>query len=418
MKILLPVLSLFLPKLKTREKNWRNIFNQTEIKRDDSTKLVWFHAASMGEFEQAKYIIEQLKSKYSNIQILVTFYSPSGYENQKDYPFADAVIYLPNDTQGDIKKFLNKFQPDLCVFIRYEVWHNFLYQCSKRKIPALLIAATKPSKSKLASLELVNQFYAMNYSFFNKIYTVGDEHTRFFESLYINSEIVTATDPRFDRINEVVEKNRNNYIIPKELFADEFILVAGSTWPQDEEIIIDALSRVNSNKLLYRCIFVPHEPTEEHINNLQSKIDAVLLSELMKEINENGLESAKHLLGQKHIITDSIGKLLSLYALADIAYIGGAFGAGVHSVTEPAGYGLPLATGPKVKSSPDAVELSKIGALTLVKNASDIEKWLMNMTDKDIRNDVGQISRTYITSNLGTSNKIISDITEYLFRSR
>ncbi len=415
MKLLLPVISLFLPKLKTRQKEWEKIFLKANIEKDVSTKLIWFHAASMGEFEQAKFIIEQLKSKYQNIKILVTFYSPSGYNNQKNYSFADAVIYLPDDTPGNVKKFLNKFQPDLSVFIRYEIWHNFLHICSKRGIPAILIAATKPVKSKLASLELVNQFYAMNYSYFKKIYTVGEEHSRFFESLYTNAEIITATDPRFDRIYAVVSENRNKSILPLELFNSELILLAGSSWPPDENIIIDALSKVNEDKFQYRCIFVPHEPSEEHINNLQNKVEAVLLSEIMGVLENEGLEKARLLVSEKHIVTDSIGKLLLLYSIADIAYIGGAFGAGVHSVTEPAGYGLPLATGPKINNSPDAVKLKKAGALEIIKKPADMHLWLQKMINETARKQTGDIARNYVTMNLGTSDMIIKDIIAFLY---
>jgi len=161
--------------------------------------------------------------------------------------------------------------------------------------------------------------------------------------------------------------------------------------------------------------FVPHEPTEEHIAKLKSRIDAVLLSELIETTNNtNDINIIADKINNKHIITDSIGKLLALYSLADAAYIGGAFGAGVHSVTEPAGYALPLATGPKIKASPDAVELLKLKALTLLRNKDDAYNWLKMLNDLETRKNAGNIARDYIISNLGTSDKIIKDI-EILF---
>ncbi len=415
MKLLLPVLSLFLPKLKERERNWKAIFYEAEIRRGSQDRIVWFHAASMGEFEQAKQIIEKLKSENENIKILVSFFSPSGYINQKDYHYADAVVYMPPDTKRNAKMFLDKFQPDLCVFIRYEIWHNFLHNCAKRNIPAFLIAATKPSRSKLSSLELIKQFYALNYSYFTKIFTVGSGHSDFFKNLDLTSEIITATDPRFDRINASVEKNRQQQLINPGIFKDEFVLVAGSTWHEDEEILIPALERLNKSEKKYRCIFVPHEPTEEHIKTLSSKINAMLLSELLNMIKD-GVDDKqiKKTLGGKHIITDSIGKLLALYALADAAYVGGAFGAGVHSVTEPAGYGLPLATGPKMKNSPDAVKLNELGSLTVIRNVAEAEKWLADISDEETNKKQSDISANYVKSNLGTTHLIVNEIKEVL----
>ena len=411
MKLLVPILSLFLPKLKMRQKNWKSIFNNTEIRRNSSDKLIWFHSASMGEFEQAKYIIEKLKTDNKHIKILVTFYSPSGYENQKDYQFADAVIYLPADSRANVKRFLDKYKPDLSVFIRYDLWHNYLYECHKREIPLFLIAATKPAKSKLASIELVNQFFASNYSLFNKIYTVGKTHTDFFESLYINSQIITATDPRFDRIFAAVDNNRNNELLPKELFSNQFTLVAGSTWEPDEDILIPALGHINKDRFNYRCIFVPHEPTSRHISKLKTRIDALLLSELIELIkNTNDNKIIADRMSNKHIIVDSIGKLLALYSFADAAYIGGGFGAGIHSVTEAAGYGLPIATAKKINNSPDAVNLLNVEALTVVYNQDDTYNWLAMLGDKNKRKKKGEIARNYIISNLGTSDKIIHSL--------
>jgi 3-deoxy-D-manno-octulosonic-acid transferase len=413
MKLLLPLISLFLPKLKEREKNWKTVFDGTNIKMNPGDKLVWFHAASMGEFEQAKQIIEDLKSE--NIKILVTFYSPSGYLHQKDYPFADAVLYLPADTNSNVKMFLNKFNPDLCVFVRYEIWHNYLHQCAKRNIPAFLIAATKPQKSKLISFEPVKQFYALNYSYFDKIYTVGNRHSDFFKSLDIKSEIITATDPRFDRIKAAVEKNRKQEIINREIFGNEFVLVAGSTWPPDEDILVPALERLNKNNFKYRCIFVPHEPTEEHLERLTGKTNSILLSELTDMLSkEKDPYKIREALGGKHIITDTIGKLLSLYGVADAAYIGGAFGVGVHSVTEPAGYCLPLATGPKINNSPDAPELLKAGSLTIVRDDSEVEKWLTEISNEETHAQQSKISEEYIKSRLGTSDIIIREIKKAL----
>jgi 3-deoxy-D-manno-octulosonic-acid transferase len=416
MKLLLPVLSMFMPKLKKRRKDCKKIFDNASIERNTGDKVIWVHSASMGEFEQARSIIENLKKKHKNIKILVSFFSPSGYENRKDYSYADAVVYLPDDTVRNAKNFLDKFRPDACIFIRYEIWHNFLHTCNKRNIPAILIAATRPSKSKLTTFEPVKNFYAMNYSYFNKIYTVGKEHTEFFKSLDIVTEVITATDPRFDRIYEAVENNHKNGLLPKSVFENTFTLVAGSTWTPDENILIPALELLNKDNFKYRCIFVPHEPTAEHIDELKNKINAVLLSELTEYKNNSDTdENIAEKIAEKHIIVDSVGKLLALYSLADAAYVGGAFGAGVHSVTEPAGYGLPLATGPKMKNSPDAIELSNLKALATLRNKEDAIEWLEMLADIDTRKNTGETARNYIIKNRGTSDEIINALIQALY---
>jgi len=411
MQLLTPLLSLLLPKFRKRERNWKTVLDDCQLQVYKDEKLIWFHAASMGEFEQAKPIIEKLKKSDTRIKVLCSFYSPSGYENQKKYKYSDAVVYLPPDTRKNAKQFLDKFRPDIAVFIRYEIWHNFLHEINKKKIPLLLVAATAPA-TKL-KFEFIKQFYSLNFSYFNIIYTVSQLEAKNFMSYELNNEIIALSDPRFDRIINSVKSELENPILSKEIFKQYFTIVAGSSWDSDEDLLIKALERLNKDRFRFLCIFVPHEPTKEHVRKLNKKIDSVLLSEL--EIHQGNIHKIAKDLKGKHLIVDSIGKLLSLYSIADAAYIGGAFGAGVHSVTEPAGYSIPLACGPKMKNSPDAVILKKEEALTVLNSYQDAVRWIEIISVESNRNSIGRIAGNYIQTNSGASDIIIEKIKSFLF---
>lgn len=409
-KILLPFFSLFNEKIRKREKNWKVILERAVI--DYNRKRVWFHSASMGEFEQAKSIIESIKQSHPDIFIIVSFFSPSGYENQKNYKFADSIIYLPVDTRKNAKKLLDKLKPDCCIFIRYDVWLNLLNELKNRKIPTLLINATKPLKLNI-NFFLVRAYLKKVYSFFDEITTVGETHSEYFKKLLPLKKIETLTDTRFDRIISQIEASRNNPVIKREVFKDnELIFIAGSSWEQDDEIIFNAYQSLSPDlRKKLRIIFVPHEPTPEHIKKLSDLCGTTILLSSLIESNEliNNYQT------DTPIIVDSIGKLLKLYGIADLAYVGGGFGVGIHSVTEPAGYGIPIATGPKIYNSPDAICLMNLGALKVINNKNELQDWLLLMLENiEIRQNKGQIARNYVTKNNGSTDIIVMKLLKLL----
>jgi 3-deoxy-D-manno-octulosonic-acid transferase len=424
--VLIKILKLILPKLKDRENNWKSSLNSiTSIDSNNKNKRIWFHAASMGEFEQAKPIIEKIKELVPDTIIICSFFSPSGYNNQKNYKFSDAVCYLPFDTLHRAKKFIDLVKPDLAVFVRYDVWLNHLKRLVKNQVPIFLIDATIP-KSKFMQGSLMKPYLRAVYGCFSMIFTVGSDHSHFFENLSIKSDIHTTADTRFDRIINSVEIAAREAVLPAELFDDYFVLVAGSSWQPDEDIIINSyhnLKNTISKKL--KLIFVPHEPTEEHIEQLQEKIsETLLLSDILSLISsiKSDLSSDADLIaelcnyiGERHIIVDSIGKLLNLYSIADAAYVGGAFGVGIHSVTEPAGYGLPVATGTKIQGSPDALALKELGALTIVQDDEDLQQWLYMMIESiEEKTKAGSASRDYVYKAKGASEVVVKSILKSL----
>lgn len=412
-KLIILVLKNYIPKLSEREKYIHLNNNFSEISADNKY-TIWFHSASMGEFEQAKPIIEKLRKSINDLRIIVTFFSPSGFNTQKNYSYADYICYLPFDSKKNVENFIQKIKPDIAVFVRYEIWRNYLKALKLKSIPILLIDATKPSNSFFRNFLLTKLWIRSNMNYFNEIITVGEIHTTFFENLKLKyTKVTTLTDTRFDRICEFVLNAKKNHVIPLSFFQDnELVLVAGSIWEKDENIIIDAynnLSVKKKNKL--RIIFVPHEPTQENLLRLTSKLDSyLLLSEIIKENSEFQSINAK-----RNIVVDSIGFLLRLYNHGSFVYIGGAFGAGVHSVTEPAGYGLPIATGPDLSKSVDAQNLKNLGALTTINNQKEFQNWLEKMIDDSaFRENQSEIAKNYIFQNVGSTDKVINIIQNYM----
>ncbi|NLO19891.1 MAG: hypothetical protein GX121_08475 [Ignavibacteria bacterium] len=408
-------LKFFNPKLRERESQClESLDSIKKLNIKESNRTIWFHSASMGEFEQAKPIIERLKSANKELKIVCSFFSPSGYNNQRNYEFADAVCYLPFDTKRNAKLFLNLLKASIVVFVRYEIWRNFLEESKHRKAKLLLINATAPQSKTLSNNALLRSFSRSNYNLFDYIFTVGEKHSDFFNSLGLGSKVETLSDSRFDRIVEKVNQSRAMPIIPKNIFEeDKLVLICGSTWKEDEDLIFLALK---SLELAYKekiaLIIVPHEPTEENIQRLQSIFhNSLLFSKLLELTKKYETDELRKIVGENAIIVNSIGKLLGLYSIADFVYIGGGFGAGIHSVTEPAGYGIPLSCGPKYKVSYDAINLVDLKALSVIENRGDLTAWFEELiSDLAKRSKVGKIASDYILNRAGSSEVIVKKI--------
>lgn len=409
-KILLPFVSLFNKKIRKREKDWKKLLDNTII--DNTRKKIWFHSASMGEFEQAKSIIEAIKQQNPEIFIITSFYSPSGLENQKKYKYSDAMLYLPFDTKNSVKIFLDKIQPDCSVIIRYDLWLNLLTELKRRKIPIFLINATKPRKLS-SNFIMFKAFLKKVYSLIDEIATVGEQHTNFFKKILPEKNIQTLTDTRFDRIINQIELSRKEPVLNKDIFKrNQLVLIAGSTWEPDETMIWKAYNSISPDlRSKLRLIFVPHEPTDEHLKKLKNLCgNVIFLSKLLHNlelIDKNPPETP--------IVVDSIGKLLRLYGIADFAYVGGGFGVGIHSVTEPAGYGIPIATGPKINGSPDAINLMSLGSLFPINNSQELQNWLSKMiNNSEVRIKAGKISQDYIFRNSGSTKVVVKKILDLI----
>jgi len=390
-----PIFMLVSAKFRERE---QGVIRQNDWKRMSSDVLsVCIHASSLGEFEQARPIIEGMKKRNPNIDVTVTFFSPSGYRIRHAYECADRVLYLPIDSSKNAASFLHRINPDVLLFIRYELWLNYLLEARKQAIPVYVINATFP-RSRI--WKLFPWLLRSILNLFSGIYAVNSNEKDAFKALHPSVIIHDGNDTRIDRIHEQVSAITSNTSMIGELIPgiekrSMTCIVLGSSWREDEAVFLSAISLIDEP---LRLIIVPHEPTFEHCTSLNESLpNSILLSECNEDI------------GNQHIIVDSIGNLLAIYAIADAAYIGGGFGAGVHSCAEPAGYGIPLAAGPFISRSPDAGVLHQMGALEIIGNVHDAARWLKAICT-GIMGNAGEASKEYIQSRRGMTEIILRDI--------
>lgn len=397
MGIVYKIASFFNKKISTREKVISG--GQPVPQSKPGQKRVWFHASSMGEFEQAKPVIEELK-KRGDYFVICSFYSPSGYQTQKNYEYADAVLYMPWDSRKNASEFIKMVQPDISVFVRYDTWRNHIREAKFFSSKLYLICATKPAANFLVNFPIIGGITKSTFNLFDKIFAIDKENFEFFRN-YTEVEVIQSADTRLDRIAAKVTEAANNPLLPESVFSGKKVLVAGSCWPPDETLIIDALNKVNLPELI--AIFVPHEPTENHLKRLENELREKGQDNF---IRLSAIEASEKYPGG-HIIVDSIGKLLKLYKHAGCAMIGDGFGDGVHSTSEPAGYGIPLASGPKISGSPDAVKLHSAGALELVNNSEELAAWLQQVfSNAEFNQKASKAGLDYVNSALGESARI------------
>ncbi|MDP3684502.1 MAG: glycosyltransferase N-terminal domain-containing protein [Ignavibacteria bacterium] len=365
-------------------------------------KLIWFHSSSLGEFEQAKPIIEKLKQS-KDVNILVTFFSPSGLENSKKYPFADLVSYLPLDTTQNAARFISLVNPSLLVLMRNDLWPNHIYELAKRNIPIFLVDATMRSDSARKNF-LAKNFHKHLYGKLSKILTVSETDALNFEAFEFPSrEINPVGDTRFDRVYQrsLVAKERN--LIRSEILKDKKVIVAGSTWYEDEETLLPAFMKLTEYDENVLMIIAPHEPTVVHLEKLENDFAGKI-----KTIRFSSLNNYKD---EKIILVDSIGILLTLYYYANIAFVGGSFKSNIHNVLEAAVYGVPVIFGPKITNSQEAIKLAELGGGIIIKNKKEAYRSLRLLTkDESVRQSKGRISREYVQSNLGATDKILKEM--------
>ena len=403
--IALVIISLFKQKIRKGITGRKRIFEElilSKISLNQSKKIIWFHSSSLGEFEQAKPIIEKLRKETDTI-IVVSFFSPSGYENSKKYPYADIITYLPFDSRWRAERFIEVISPDLAVFMRYDIWPNHIWTLKKKKIPCLLVDATM-KKNSPRKLPIVRSFHKYLFEDFAKILTVSNEDVNGFMSFKCKHvQIKKVGDTRFDRVYNRSIVSKESKIINPDVLKGKKVLVAGSTWPQDEEILIPAFLKVLKFDEQAVMIIAPHEPTLLNLEKLEHEFSGVVSYIRLSHINnyEN----------QRIIIVDSIGVLSILYNYADIAFVGGSFKMNVHNVLEAAVYGIPVLFGPKIENSQEAKKLAEIGGGILVKDKRELYRSLRKLlSDENYRATCGKKSFDYVEEHKGATDRIISEI--------
>ena len=368
-------------------------------KIDRNAKYIWFHASSLGEFEQGRPMMEKIKAEHPEYKILLTFFSPSGYEVRKNYNGADVICYLPFDTPYRVKKFLNLANPSIAVFIKYEFWGNYLQELKHRNIPVYIIS------SIFRRDQLFFQWFGYPYRkmlyCFTHLFVQDDRSAALLKEFGITNVTVTG-DTRFDRVLDV--RNQARELSPVEHFVCEggkekrLTLVAGSSWPQDEEILIPYFNEHPEMKL----IIAPHEIHREHLMYIESllKRPSVRLSDVF---HDQSLAEGKDCL-----IVDSFGLLSSIYRYGTIAYIGGGFGAGIHNTLEAAVYGIPVLFGPKYHKFKKAKDLIKVGGgFSVSDKQSFCEKMDELLTYHEVLEAAGESAGQFVNGNAGATDKIL-----------
>ncbi|QTE24124.1 3-deoxy-D-manno-octulosonic acid transferase [Polaribacter cellanae] len=415
--LLLPIAAIFNKKIKLFVDGRKETFSKIEALKKE--KVIWFHAASLGEFEQARPIIEALKKKAKKYKILVTFFSPSGYEIRKNYKLADVICYLPLDSKSNAKKFVKVLNPELAVFIKYEFWPNFLNELENKKISTILVSGIL--REKQVFFKNYGKFMRKSLEAFHHFFVQDLNSQKLLNSINFNN-VTVAGDTRFDRVSKILEQDNSLDFINR--FKDnKYTIVAGSTWAADEELLVNYIN--NTALEDEKFIIAPHNIKADAILELQKSINKKVVkysdvcSSLSRKpvlskvemLKKNSIEKSKNLADYQVFIIDTIGILTKIYATADIAYVGGGLKTGLHNILEPATFGIPVVIGNKYDKFKEAVDLVKIGGCLSVKNQQELTS-----TFKDLKNDIsfrnltGIINKKYIEDNLGATKLIMNYI--------
>lgn len=402
-------LSLFNEKIKRgiveRKSEKENLPGKIAV-LDVSKKNIWFHSSSLGEFEQAKPIIEKLVEE-EEVNIIVSFFSPSGYDNSIKYPYADVVTYIPIDTPSRCRNFIKTIDPDAAVFMRYDIWPNMIIELDKLNVPTLLVDATMRQGSP-RKIGFSRIFHTYLYNRINGILTVSEEDRKNFFNFDLPEEKVSVVgDTRFDRVYQKSLVAKNKHLFRENFFEGKKVFVMGSSWPSDEDVLLPAMQKIMTKFRDVILIIAPHEPTIQHLEKLETQLNP--------EFPTIRFSYRNNFKNQRVILIDSIGILLSLYFYADIAFVGGGFKQGIHNVLEPAVYGIPVLFGPKFQNSQEAFSIIEEGSARVVHNKKEAYKILLKLfDDNEHRKQLGNISAQYVKKNIGATSKIVAEIKKYL----
>jgi len=377
----------------------KNVFATLSQEINQNDKTIWFHAASLGEFEQGLPVIEKIKEKFSNHKIVITFFSPSGFEVRKNNNFADVTVYLPLDTKKNAEEFLKLVHPEMVFFIKYEYWPNYLNEIQKLKIPTYLISGI--FRENQAFFKWYGGFYRNALKTFDYFFVQNESSKKLLQSIGFQNVKISG-DTRFDRVSKIL--NQNNSIESVKKFKNNTLtIVVGSSWAKDENNLIDF---INSNSFNVKFIIAPHNIKVEQITELKKSILRKTL--LYSEIFTSDLPLQDY----EVLIVDSVGILTKIYSYADIAYVGGGFGtSGLHNILEPATFGIPVLIGPNFERFSEAVALVNLGGCISVKSKIELEEKLTFLIqNEDERHEIGHMACTFVKMNKGATDIIFNHL--------
>jgi 3-deoxy-D-manno-octulosonic-acid transferase len=400
------VYSLFNEKASKWVNGRKNIFEKlgAAISKDD--KVVWMHCASLGEFEQGRPVLEKLKTDYPNYKFLVTFFSPSGYEVQKNYKEANWVFYLPIDGAANARRFLKIVHPSLVIFVKYEFWYYYLNKIKNQKIPLLLISAV--FSREMSAFRWMRPLQLKMLSRFEHIFLQNEGSVKLLDQFNLVKNYSIAGDTRFDRVLEIAENFQPIDVIEK-FCAGKKVIVAGSTWIEDEAVIRKIAATLINKDI--KLIIAPHEINENHLSEIKKLFpDSILYSEFLKDSSSSKGQSTE---STTCLIIDNYGMLSKLYHYAYLCFVGGGFTSnGVHNVTEAAVFGKPVISGPYISKYLEAVDLVNKKGGFVVRNADELKKIIEDFirNENDCYHQSSLASYNYIKVNAGALDKIVNYI--------
>lgn len=387
---ILHLISPFNKKIKTMLKGEKECFDKLKsINQND--KIAWFHCASLGEFEQGRPLLEEVKKHFPQHKILLSFYSPSGYEAKKDYSLADYIVYLPNDTRKNAKKFVSIVNPDLIFFIKYEFWYNYILELKGRR----LFQVSLILRENQYFFTWYGKWFAKQLKNFEHFFVQNQQTATLLNKIGYKN-ITISGDTRFDRVMTIANNAKSFPDIEKFCQGDKKIILAGSSWLADEKIIEKAIKNLD-----IKLIIAPHIVEQSHINEIQELFpQAILYSELAENKKESNI-----------LIINCIGILSNLYQYCDIAYIGGGFGVGIHNTLEAATFGKPICFGTNYQKFQEAIDLINLKAAYSISNEEELKEILSSLlSDKEKYEKSAKASKNYVQEKVGACKKIIEHL--------
>lgn len=412
--LILKLLALFSPKLKQFVDGRKDVFPTLKSKINSGDKVIWVHAASLGEYEQGIPVMEALKKEFPKHKLVVSFFSPSGYEVRKNNTLADATVYLPLDTKANAKEFIKTIHPDLVLFIKYEFWPNYLNELKQLNIPTYLVSGI--FREKQAFFKWYGGFYREALKTFNHFFVQNDSSKKLIQSIGFNNVTISG-DTRFDRVVDILNRDNSLDFIENFRFLDSarndkaILIVIGSSWPKDEELLVNYINQSSDE---VKFIIAPHNIKQEQITNLKYSIKktTILYTEYNNEISRFTRNDNEELKKAQVFIIDTIGILTKIYSYTDIAYVGGGFGnPGVHNILEPATFGVPIVIGPNYAHFAEAIALVHQEGCISIKTNDELKLAFDSLLyNSDERLEKGHICKTFVQMNKGATSKIINHI--------
>jgi 3-deoxy-D-manno-octulosonic-acid transferase len=388
----------------------RNLFEKLEsgiAKIPPSSKRVWFHSSSMGEFEQAKPIIAELKRRHPEVDVIVSFFSPSGYDHSQSYKNASVITYIPADTRKNAARFVGIVKPSAAIMVRYDVWPNHLEALKNAGVPTFIANATLSANS-LRMMTGIKQFHKRMYNSIDHILTVSESDREAFRAFGLTHPVLEVIgDTRFDQVLQRSEEAKMRHPIPESYLSGKRFLVIGSSWDEDLMALLPAIGRLLKEDPQFAVIIIPHEPNVETIERIELQMSSHASTLRFSSINDQK--------GERCLIVDSIGILTTLYKYAHVAYVGGSFRQGVHNVLEPAVYGIPVLVGPRHENSQEAKQLIALGGAFAASTSDELyERLRLLFTDETKRAEAGKKACDYVKKNAGATQRFLSYLEKVL----